>query len=124
MVNKSGRKLIEAERQRQIQSEGWTPEHDDKHGVELLEMAALSYRDAVGEDSVQPAHWPWDAKWWKPKSRQRNLERAGALYQAAADVAERAQDYHRRDTFHAFVASCAILLDSVLAHSGSNTSRK
>jgi hypothetical protein len=111
----TGIQLIAAERKRQKEIEGWTLEHDDQHGAELLELAALSYRDAVGEDSPQPKQWPWDAKWWKPKSRQRNLERAGALYQAAADVAERAKDYQRRDTLLTLVASCSILLDSVLA---------
>jgi hypothetical protein len=111
----TGFQLIAAERTRQKEVEGWTLEHDDQHGAELLELAALSYRDAAGEDSVQPAHWPWDSKWWKPKSRQRNLERAGALYQAAADVAERAHDYQRRDSLQTLVASCSLLLDSIIA---------
>ena len=115
MVKMTGSQLIANERQRQVDSEGWTPEHDDQHGVEILLLAALCYRDAAGDSAAQPTLWPWDAGWWKPKSRQRNLERAGALYQAAADTAERAQDYRRRDEIREHVASCAILLDSVLA---------
>ena len=76
--------------------EGWSLKHDDLNGVEILMQAAQCYRDAEGEGSPQPSLWPWDAAWWKPKSRQRNLERAGALYQAAADAAERAQGLQQR----------------------------
>jgi hypothetical protein len=111
----NGQQLIAAERQRQIEAEGWTLAHDDEHGIEVLELAALCYRDATGPDCGQSAKWPWAEEWWKPKSRRRNLERAGALYLAAAEGAERAQDYARRDSLKEHVASCAILLDSVLA---------
>lgn len=119
MSNMTGHKLIAAERQRQIDSEGWTHDHDDQRGIEVLELAAVCYRDAVGHESALPSQWPWSPEWWKPKSRQRNLERAGALYLAAAEGAERAQDYHRRDSLREHVASCAHLLDSVLASSAS-----
>lgn len=114
MNRKTGQQLIAAERQRQIDSEGWTASHDDQHGPETLELAALCYRDAVNQDTALPSKWPWSPEWWKPKSRQRNLERAGALYQAAAEVAERAQDYQKRDSLRDHSASCSILLDSVL----------
>lgn len=114
MSTMTGHQLIAAERQRQIESEGWTPDHDDQHGAEQLELAALCYRDALGEDSAQPPQWPWSAEWWKPKGRQRNLVRAAALYCAAADVAERAHDYQRRDSLQSHAASCAILLDSIV----------
>jgi hypothetical protein len=113
-THKTGQQLIAAERQRQIESEGWNASHDDEHGPETLELAAMCYRDAVNEESALPAQWPWSPEWWKPKSRQRNLERAGALYQAAAEVAERAKDYKRRDDLQDHVASCSILLSSVL----------
>lgn len=112
--NKTGHQLIAAERQRQMDSEGWTSSHDDKHGPETLELAALCYRDAINQETLLPSQWPWSPEWWKPKSRQRNLERSGALYQAAADVAERAQNYEKRDSLRAHVASCSILLDSLL----------
>lgn len=113
MSQMTGQQLIAAERQRQIEAEGRSPEHDDKQGAEALESAAFCYRDAAGEESAQPPQWPWSDQWWKPKSRQRNLQRAGALYQAAADVEERAGDYQRRDRLLAHVASCAILLGSL-----------
>jgi len=110
----AGRQLITAERQRQIESEGWTPDHDDQLGIDVLELGAVCYRDAAGPDCLLPSQWPWSEQWWKPKSRQRNLERAGALYQAAADAAERAKDYRRRDNLLDHVTSCGTLLDSVL----------
>ena len=115
MTNRTGQQLIAAERQRQIDSEGWTANHDDQHGQETLELAALCYRDAENQEVAVPSQWPWSPEWWKPKSRQRNLERAGALYQAAAEVAERAQDYKKRDSLRDHVASCSILIDNVLS---------
>lgn len=108
----NGHQLIVEERQRQIESEGFTATHDDQAGEATLEMAALSYRDAPGPEAVQPKQWPYSADWWKPSDRQRNLARAGALYQAAADAAERAGDYARRDALKDQVYSCGLLLDS------------
>lgn len=110
----SGKELIAAERQRQIEKEGWSEAHDDTHGPGALEAAALCYRDAVDEVAEQPSQWPWDSAWWKPKGRQRNLERAGGLYQAAADAAARAGDYQQRDRLLCHVESCANLLDGLL----------
>ncbi|WP_216368210.1 hypothetical protein [Aeromonas media] len=111
----TGAGRIGAERLRQMSEEGWSIQHDDQHGPVVLESAALSYRDAQDASSPQPAFWPWSAEWWKPKGRQRNLERAGALYQAAADAAERAGDYERRNNLLGHVESCSILLDSIIS---------
>lgn len=113
MRKMTGQQLIAAERKRQIESEGWTPEHDDQQRIGDLERAAFCYRDASGEGSAQPGQWPWDAKWWKPQSRQRNLVRAGALYLAASEVAERAGDFERRNHLKDHADSCSILLDSI-----------
>ncbi|MDU4190293.1 MAG: hypothetical protein E7I01_19555 [Aeromonas sp.] len=109
----SGKDLIATERLRQIAVDGWTQSHDDMHGADNLEMAALCYRDAKNADCDLPAQWPWVREYWKPKSRQRNLVRAGALYQAAADAAARVGDYKKRDDLMGHVESCAILLDSI-----------
>lgn len=81
----NGTELIAAERRRQIDVEGWTAEHDRQHTVLELSVAAAAYVMAKGPDAEMPQGWPWDAKWWKPKDRERNLVRAGALYLAAAD---------------------------------------
>lgn len=80
---------IHAERQRQIEVEGWTPEHDDEHDdAEMLRAAVLYYHHATRpadwplrmRSDGAPVGWPWDKKWWKPKEpRRRNLIVAGAL---------------------------------------------
>lgn len=93
--------MIAAERQRQIETEGWTAEHDDKeHGGGQLAKAAACY--AAGEpifvqrirtvsgrkelpvvifDNV----WPFESQWYKPKDTIRNLVRAGAMIAAEID---------------------------------------
>ena len=106
----TGIERITAERQRQIDTEGWTPEHDDKHARGELAIAASCYASpepikakrhfppqcncrSVGECShlfgksrwVDP--WPWAEKWDKRSrhSRLRQLEIAGALIAAEID---------------------------------------
>lgn len=85
---------IAEERVRQVEGEGWTPEHDDHHTHREMAAAAgcyaiaayaptegnCSYWDEVNQcaETVR-ALWPWDWKWWKPKSRHRNQVKAGAL---------------------------------------------
>lgn len=104
----SGAERIAAERQRQIDAEGWTSEHDDTHTLnELAEAAACyalettrwSHASIFGEELVAHKLWPWDAEWWKPaqypdppytrnvhnEKRIRNLEKAGALVAAEID---------------------------------------
>lgn len=76
----SGRDLIAAERRRQVETEGWTEEHDREHGPQMLAAAAQAYWHN------DPQYWPWHGDWWKPKSQFRNLVRAGALYMAALDI--------------------------------------
>ena len=94
----SGIERIAAERQRQIEQEGWTPKHDDEHNDESLASAAAAYaiagvyRSAYGEDTSEPpSDWPWDDSWWKPlpDNRIRELEKAGALIAAEIDRLER-----------------------------------
>lgn len=67
---------IAAERRRQIEAEGWSPEHDDTHDDGELALAAQCYFDG------DPTDWPWDRQWWKPRDRRRDLIRAAALVQA------------------------------------------
>lgn len=69
----SGIDLITAERDRQINREGWTPEHDDEHADGELAMAASCYaaprRIYVQRQSVDAVHfeepWPWEHRWDK-----------------------------------------------------------
>lgn len=93
-----------AERQRQIEVEGWDAEHDEQHELSELAMAAACYahpqrifiaEERVGrgyEPFVQYADaWPkdWADHWWKPKSRRRDLVRAGALILAEIERIDR-----------------------------------
>lgn len=81
----SGAELIAAERRRQMDVEGWTPEHDDAHDGGELVNAALAY--CMGLFSC----WPWDTAWWKPSpdDRVRELVKAGALIAAEIDRIQR-----------------------------------
>jgi hypothetical protein len=95
----SGAELILCERQRQIDGEGWTLEHDDKHTDNELAKAADSYLNTVtipdeeGDENgkMRPAwDWPWDKNWWKPSADPiRNLVKAGALIAAEIDRLKR-----------------------------------
>jgi len=81
------------ERWRQINAEGWTPEHDTQHTEGSLTMAAICYAEwnhfehPNGDgDGYIPINWPWSANWWKPTTHRRNLEKAGALIAAELDL--------------------------------------
>ena len=101
---KTGIELIAAERERQMQVEGWTPDHDDGHKNGELSKAALCYaslaEDQVdrkhndGEQMPPPEFWPWQDwggdNWWKPSNDPvRNLVKAGALIAAEIDRLQR-----------------------------------
>lgn len=104
----SGADLIAAERKRQIEIEGYTPDHDREHGGFALSQAAFCYK-AYGllPPRAVPDQWPWDIASWKPRDPVRNLIRAGALYLAAAE-----QGYQgSRDA----AERCALLLDEAAA---------
>ena len=103
-MKKTGIELIVYERQRQIEVEGWTPEHDAYHSCGELARAAATYalpenyrkmtecidrsenggRDAIWE---QPELWPFDNEYWKPTpdNRIKELVKAGALIAAEID---------------------------------------
>lgn len=78
--------LIAKERERQINIEGWTPEHDAKHDKGELALAAAGYALAEelreeSNDNFAPYWWPWENRYWKPtpNDRIRELVKAGAL---------------------------------------------
>lgn len=82
-----------AERQRQQSVEGWMPEHDDEHCNGELAMAAVCYINETGtvnRNGGKPWGWPWEASWWKPNGRRRNLVKAGALILAEIERIDRA----------------------------------
>lgn len=81
-----GSKAIAAERRRQIEQEGWTPQRDDQYvNGELLQAAACYALHDGGVKDIPPPAWPWSDKWWKPSGVQRDLEKAGALIAAEID---------------------------------------
>jgi hypothetical protein len=84
-AREDGAKLIAAERQRQIDVEGWTPAHDAAHNAGDLARAAACY--ALPATWRSANIWPWDLRWWKPshEDRLRELVKAGALIAAEID---------------------------------------
>lgn len=89
---------IAAERKRQIEVEGWTPEHDDRRGDGSLARAAAAYAHAstkihphqARQSTVISKLWPFDWLWFKPKNSRRNLVIAGALIVAEIERLDRA----------------------------------
>ena len=104
MSVQDGVSLIAAERLRQVNAEGWTPEHDDEHDDGELAQAAACYakRDTVSDDpapwdviggGATPPSWPWGWASYKPTpdDRIRELVKAGALIAAEIDRLQRAE---------------------------------
>jgi hypothetical protein len=93
-VLKGGAELIADERRRQVNVEGWTPEHDDEHHGHEIAAAAVCYVEASygGVEVESPWDWPWHPDWWKPSDDPiRNLVKAGALIAAEIDRIQRTQ---------------------------------
>lgn len=84
------------ERRRQIDAEGWTPEHDDEHNCQELAMAAACYAGNAG-GYVWADGWPgeivfpWDRSLWKPSTPRRDLVKAAALILAEIERLDRIQ---------------------------------
>lgn len=85
----TGIQRITAERQRQIEKEGWTAEHDVEHGQGELARVAACYALRPFCPITIRSMWPdsWAYEWWKPtpKNRIRELEKSGALIAAEID---------------------------------------
>lgn len=89
-----GWRKITDERARQISAEGWDVAHDDNHEANQMLHAAMCYleihrngipmRRSLSGKSI-PVSWPWETHWWKPKGRERDLVRSGALMLAERD---------------------------------------
>ncbi|WAW38799.1 hypothetical protein O2604_17200 [Pseudomonas aeruginosa] len=80
---------VQTERRRQVEAEGWTPEHDDLYCAAELPRAAAAYILSGANDEA-PAIWPFLAKWWKPRDARANYVRAGALILAEIERLDRA----------------------------------
>jgi hypothetical protein len=98
-VTTGGAELISQERQRQIEQEGRTTEHDKQYRAGDLARAAACYampadKRAWGyglvskrERSIVEKWWPWAITSWKPtpNDRIKELVKAGALIAAEID---------------------------------------
>lgn len=88
---------VQAERRRQVEVEGWTPEHDDAHSHGEMARAAACYalagssapNDGTAALLVSLA-WPWDEQWWKPSTARRDMVKACALALAEIERLDRA----------------------------------
>jgi hypothetical protein len=84
---------IAAERRRQIEVEGWTPEHDDEHADGQLRFAAACYAAGVkvymAQYGTATPCWPWEEHWWKPGDDRRSLVKAAALIIAEIERLDR-----------------------------------
>ncbi|MEW3614809.1 hypothetical protein [Pseudomonas aeruginosa] len=88
---------VQAERRRQVEAEGWTPEHDDEHSHGQMARAAACYalagssapNDGTAALLVSLA-WPWDEQWWKPSTARRDMVKACALGLAEIERLDRA----------------------------------
>lgn len=97
----TGIELIAAERRRQIETKGYTPQHDDAHtGSELAQAAACyaqietmlirDYSDLNLINDWARANWPWDESTLKVnRDPVRMLVKAGALIIAEIDRLQR-----------------------------------
>jgi len=96
---KTGVEFIAEERQRQIEVEKWTLQHDqDMHYEGELAKAAACYANPIFNEQkavvggllgehIAPEFWPWEARWYKPSpdNRIKELTKAGALIAAEID---------------------------------------
>lgn len=90
---KTGIEEIANERKRQIEVEGWTPEHDDEHICGELAHAAACYAYPNRIKRLDYVGWPedWSLDWYKPtpENRIKELAKAGALIAAEIDRLKR-----------------------------------
>ena len=89
---------VTAERRRQIEVEGWTPEHDDEHSSHALAEAAACYcLSSAGKPfDYFETTWPWERWWFKASGTRRDLVKAGALILAEVERLDRAAEVGRK----------------------------
>lgn len=97
-------RMIAAERERQIDIEGYTAAHDERHAPQLIAAARVYADDARrlvhhGDGQYKqigvPGEWPWGGQYYKPTGDPvRDLVKAGALIAAAIDSLVDAAEPH------------------------------
>lgn len=97
-----GALAIVAERRRQVEQEGWTPEHDaaEHEDGDLAHAGAVYARYATGPHDLNdmPPEWRWSKRWWHPQGFRRDLVKAGALILAEIDRHDRNRKPKPADT--------------------------
>jgi hypothetical protein len=108
---KTGVEIIAQERQRQIEEEIWSPEHDSTHTDNSLAYAAACYAiphngrniyaGTNGHSNMIRTLWPssWDWHWFKPspENRIKELAKAGALIAAEIDRIQNLENKDRNE---------------------------
>jgi hypothetical protein len=85
-----------AERFRQIEQEGFSPNEDNRYVDGELRTAGGCYILHAGTQSpTMPHEWPWPQQWWKPNGYRRDLVRGVAL--AIADGERFDRERHKRE---------------------------
>lgn len=92
-------KDVIAERQRQIEIEGFDAACDAVNTKRELARAAACYAAKAAFPNIGEASfidifmrvWPWDERWWKPAGHRRNLVKAGALILAEIERLDRVE---------------------------------
>ena len=106
---KTGSRLIQEERRRQQDVEGWGAGHDANHRDGEMAYAAMCYASPCAAHEAQglPARWPWDSMWWKPsRNPVKNLIKAGALIAAEIDRLQRADSQQAETETPHDLATC------------------
>lgn len=85
---------VATERQRQVEQEGYSTEHDDEHRQGEMAVAASCYALQAHDPErlkkiTGPQNWPWDYAWWKPSTPRRDLIKAAALILAEIERLDR-----------------------------------
>jgi hypothetical protein len=87
---KTGIELIADERKRVVNEEGFTPHQDKQYDNDELLQAACVYISTSSKFELGvDASWPFDAEWFKPTTRVRNLVKAGQFIAAEIDRLQR-----------------------------------
>lgn len=97
METLTGVELIAAERQRQIEVEGYTSDRDDAMSEAQIACAAACYALWYAGYDLDLTYWPWHIDTWKPKDGLSNLVRAGALIAAEIDRLQRVAEAAKED---------------------------